>query len=416
MNRGIKLNKNKLLMLIIIFPACFLINDNEKLIAYVFAFISTIILFIILKKHKEVRNILITAFTLRMLMAIIYSITGDADPDHYAVIATKFTNMDLLTFLMSIPKGAYFYSWLVAIIWKIIGTNLIVIRLFNALISFLCCLLAYQFSLNFYSKKTSKKILMFIALFPALIRFSSPFSSRETLFVLFLLLTIISFYKFYMSSQKKYLFSGIITFLIGLILHTSMIAFLFLPLFIIIDKCKTKRGFIQSVFLSIIFVLVTFFLIKENIGLEKLYLENSGIDIDKINWIQNSSATGRAAYLENMQINDLPSLLIFLPVKILFFLYAPFIWMVRTSVDLLGLIDGILYLIISLAILKSYIFNRKKESKERKYLCFLLIIIFLMIIMFSIGTSNYGTALRHRAKLIIPLTILSGLYIEKRER
>lgn len=416
MNRGIKLNKNKLLLFLIFFPALFFINDNEKLIAFVFAFIFTIILFIIIKKHSEIKNILIIAFVLRMLMAIIYSITSDADPDRYAAIANEFVEMDLLTFLNSIPKGAYFYSWLVAIVWKIIGTNLIVIRLLNALISFLCCLLAYRFSLNFYSEKTSKKILIFIALFPALIRFSSPFASRETIFILFLLLTIISFYKFYIGSQKRYLISGIITFLIGLILHTSMIAFLLLPLFIIIDKCKTKKGFIQSILLSVIVVLVTFFLIKENIGLEKFYLENSGIDIDKINWIQNSSARGRAAYLVNIQINSLSSLLIFLPIKILFFLYAPFIWMVRASVDLLGLIDGILYLIITLAIIKSYIFKMRKELRKRKFLYFMLIIIFLMIIMFSIGTSNYGTALRHRAKLIIPLTILSGLYIEKRKR
>ena len=408
------MNQKKLLPCLILLPAFFLINSSENLIAFAFALISTMILLVILRKHKEVKNILIIAFVSRMLMAIIYTITNDADPDGYAIVASKFVNMDLATFVQSIPKGAYFYSWLVAAIWKITGTNLIVIRLINALISFMCCLLAYRFSLNFYSKETSKKILFFIALFPALIRFSSPFSSRETLFVFFLLLTIISFYKFFINNRKKDLFAGIITFVFGLILHTSMIAFLVLPLLIIIDKSKTKKGFIQSTFISVVIVLVTFFLINENVGLEKLYLENGGIDISKINWIQNSSSIGRAAYLSNIQINDFPSLILFLPIKIMFFLYAPFIWMIRNVVDILGYIDGTLYFLITYFISKAYFHKNTAKSKPQRYMNYMLTIIALMVVMFSIGTSNYGTALRHRTKLIIPLTIISGLYLEKR--
>jgi hypothetical protein len=107
-----------------------------------------------------------------------------------------------------------------------------------------------------------------------------------------------------------------------------------------------------------------------------------------------STGTGRTVYLMNLVPTNLVEFILYLPIRIVYFLFAPFIWMVGGVADIFVLVDGGLYLIV---IFFAYKGLKELEPKIRKAV---LIYFFAFSVVFSIGTTNYGTAMRHRHKIL----------------
>ncbi len=82
--------------------------------------------------------------------------------------------------------------------------------------------------------------------------------------------------------------------------------------------------------------------------------------------------------------------------------------MVKIPIDFLGFFDAIFYIALSLLI----IFSLKIIVKS-KYVLILLVFLLGEIIIFALTTSNYGTALRHRAKFVYIMIALSSFQINR---
>lgn len=402
-----------LLVITMMFYFIAFVNDYDNLVGFILL-VTLLLIFLLSIKNKEksIKNILIIGLFLRLVLLIITNYSGsDGDWDGYGKMAERLASMDIVSYFKNIQTGAFLYSWLIAGIWKIIGRSYMAIRVINMFISYLCCVLGYKLCLNITeNKEISKKALLFITLFPNLIRFSVPFANREPIFIFSLLLSINSLFNYYKNKKIISVISFFIMTMIGTILHISA-AFLIIGFLLILkNNANKKSDILKLIFIIGIAVFVVLFMYNNNIGTEKLYLNSGGVDAEKLAWIQEASAEGRAAYLQGFSSNNIFITILQLPIRMLYFLYTPFIWMIRKPIDLLGLLDAILYVYITIKILK----NRKKIKHDNKFLYYLLISILGMIIAFSIGTSNYGTAIRHRAKLIIPLTIIASPYMIKK--
>ena len=107
-----------------------------------------------------------------------------------------------------------------------------------------------------------------------------------------------------------------------------------------------------------------------------------------------STGTGRTVYLTNLVPTNLIQFILYLPIRILYFLFAPFIWMVGGTADIFVLVDGGLYLILV------FFACRDLKALEPKIKKAVLIYFFAFSVVFSIGTTNYGTAMRHRHKIL----------------
>lgn len=380
--------------------------NTDIIIGFIGLVISVMAFIITLQKKSEVKNILFIAFVFRIFFALLYTYQGEYDVDGYQDVAESLMQGTWIDFFTNFQTGAYLYSWFVAAIWRITGVSLFLIRIINAFLSYYCCVLGYELSkMIFNDEKKSKKVLLIIALFPNLLRFSAYFTSRETLFVFLLLLAIKNLYLYYKNRKYKYVLRFIIVTIINTIIHVSAIA-LFIVLFLMfIRNSKNKKELFGVIIFAVLITLLGIFLFKNNIGTEKLYLNKGGLDAEKISWIQEASADGRAAYLKGFSSNNIVITIFQIPIRIIYFLYTPFIWMVREVIDLLGLLDAILYIWITFLVLKVY--KQRKKKNKKLFEVYLFYAIFAMILMFSIGTSNYGTAIRHRAKLIIPLIVLA---------
>ena len=93
--------------------------------------------------------------------------------------------------------------------------------------------------------------------------------------------------------------------------------------------------------------------------------------------------------------------------RVIYFLYTPFAWMVSEAVDVLGLLDAVLYMFLTI-----YVFRKQRllkrqpqKSQAERFIVLLLILLLAVTVMFAAVTSNYGTAIRHRCKLF-PIILL----------
>lgn len=96
------------------------------------------------------------------------------------------------------------------------------------------------------------------------------------------------------------------------------------------------------------------------------------------------------------------------PLRILYFLYAPFPWDIKKPIHLIGLFDASFYLFLTY-----YTFRNRKELFNNPKTYFLILIFFVYILAYSFGVGNFGTGIRHRLKFIGILLALAAQKIPR---
>lgn len=367
------------------------------------------------EKRINVTTELVIAYILRLGICLLYTVQNDGDADGYAVNALRYAAMPLDELFLNIPTGAYLYSWIISFFFRIFGPYYMPVRAMNMAISVFCVMIAVDIaSLLYHNERTVKRTALCMALFPNLIRFSSYFANREPFLLLFTLLYIKYSYKYYASNKKQNLLLSILCLVPAMILHTSMIAMMALTMMIILTKTSNGSNTISILigksFLLVTTVIAFAYMLLNGVGTEKFDIAGGvELTVSGISAIGNMSAAGRAAYLSGVSFSNPILTVLFLPVRMLYFLYTPFIWMVSSVVDLLGLFDAVLYIWISIIMFKKVkiILTHAKKTQEEKFVFFLFFVLIVMVAMFGAVTSNYGTAIRHRCKLFALFLLIS---------
>ena len=89
--------------------------------------------------------------------------------------------------------------------------------------------------------------------------------------------------------------------------------------------------------------------------------------------------------------------------RIIYFLYSPFPWDIKRYDHLMGLADSILMIYISICFWR----NRKLIWKN-PLTRFLFILLLTYFVLYGLGTSNFGTSIRHKTKFIFILVCLAA--------
>ncbi|MAA75697.1 MAG: hypothetical protein CMN28_13430 [Salinisphaeraceae bacterium] len=115
--------------------------------------------------------------------------------------------------------------------------------------------------------------------------------------------------------------------------------------------------------------------------------------IAQINDQVEGAARGGSAYLKGYQASGPVDLILTAPLRVIYFLYSPLPWDVRSPGHVIGFFDAIVYFWVTYFFWRAYrarVFNQKALAVTG--------ILMVSILAFSFGTSNAGTAIRHRAK------------------
>ena len=122
-----------------------------------------------------------------------------------------------------------------------------------------------------------------------------------------------------------------------------------------------------------------------------------------------------SAYLTSISTTSLAQIGAYLPLFMFYFLYSPTPNMIRGMLDIVTLaLNSSIYLYITFVGLITYKNVKSKLSqKEKKIVKSLLIGVVFTIAVFSVGTRNAGTAMRHRDKILPFLIVIFAIIRNK---
>ena len=113
--------------------------------------------------------------------------------------------------------------------------------------------------------------------------------------------------------------------------------------------------------------------------------------------------TGTAAYPPWVIADNPMQFLLLLVPKLCYFLFSPFPWDVSEFRHLLGMLDGVVFIMLFLSI-----YSHRKYIKSNPQALILLLFVIFLSLVFSIAVGNFGTGLRHRSKMLpIIITIVA---------
>jgi 4-amino-4-deoxy-L-arabinose transferase-like glycosyltransferase len=385
------------------------------------------LLFLLLIAHRlRISRIIVVAYLVRAALVFVQHnlfplIGSNADAGVFEHNAWRFAVSGVGGWILNFSGGAYFYSWLCAIPYLVFGRNPAVLQLINVLFGTLVVYNVYRISKQLGVRDNTARAAAWVAaFFPTAVNYSAVIL-REAL-VACLLTSGVYFLLVWKKDQRilSFVRSAL---LLGLAatLHTGLVAVLVLVVVYLAFSAMRRAAqmepgaSIKAVLLGILTIFLLYFMHSRGLGSHAGHMSGAtplGADtsalLEEQAVVANEQA--RATYVTGSDVRSIGAIVVSIPKRMLYFLLAPFPWQMTTMTDMLGVVDSLLYLILLIALLRL-----RRAAWRGGELRLVLGIAAVTVLVFAIGTGNYGTAIRHRAK-IAPLLICCAAYAFEERR
>lgn len=381
-----------------------LISNHEVGLLILILIHSMFVFIFMFKFNKKNRLIFYGAFVVRfiVMMVDIYMRAYIAIP-HSGSDTEGFLNraISISGSLHSIVSSTYeFFIKMVAIIFRITANERIIIQYTNVLLGLTIVYLLYLILEYLKVSKTNKKNgIIFASFFPHSLFFSGILL-REIASTFFIVASVYFLVKWYINLENKNFWLSILMVLISSLFHSGVIGFLLAHIFLYLFYDQNNKQIIYSsktlfYFVGLSLFFMWFFGVYDwnNLAVFRKVSINGIEDVVEA----SSSRHGASAYLTSLSTNNMGELILYTPLLILFFISSPLPMNWRGISDIFSfLFDGIIYLGISIFIIKNY---KSNVGKYKALVIILLVGLIGVLIIFGIGVQNAGTALRHRHKV-----------------
>lgn len=395
-----------------------LFNDID-ILSIIFIIINTIPLCLYIIKKVESRNlvyILIFGLILRTILLFIdiYMFKlphSGADTESFNQEAMKiYNNIDY--FKIALMGN---YTKFLGIFYTIFGPQRLLAQYTNIILD-IVLIANFIWILKFIGVKSNiiLKMTILYSFLPHNLIFSSVLL-REKLVGLNLMLSIKYFIRWIALSRYKSLYLSILYLSIGSLFHSGIIAILIIYIIIFSFYQNKKRrlvvstkslGILLFVGIPIILIIVLF----PNIFMDKF---SNITDMQTFFESISKESRGNSAYLVNLRINNILQLILYSPIKIAYFIFSPMPWNIRGVMDIVAFIfDSSIYIYLVLIVIINYKYVNISDTRELFKI--LLVCLGILLVVFALGTSNTGTALRHRNKILPILLILSSISLNEK--
>ena len=410
-----------LFILFLILSALFLRSTVEFVGIISFIILATTTL-LISYKYPKIKVPLLVGFLTRgsLALVIVYlSFQGNnfLEDDGFQRLAEFWSSSGFPGVLEYFRTGAFMYAWFMATLYIITdSTSSLMIQAINVLLGTLLILNVYLITKIVWSERPAIWAAWVCALFPTLSLYSA-WRVREALLTYLFTLSIYHFLVWLKRSKAQSFIIGFSVMILASVLHTAFFAGIVLyagfPIFYSAKAFLKKRGgrLIGNTLIALIAIGGLGLVIWSGVAFGKIQdLIQSG-DLAIIAHKQESRAlAGRTGYLPDLVIRSPTDFFWQVPLRLVYLILTPFPWMVSNTKDIIGLIDVGIYAGFILLIIKNS--NRLKRSNVAGSV---LIFCLGIACVFALGTSNYGTAMRHRSKVAPLLIVLSAGFISPKE-
>ncbi|MDP4181990.1 MAG: phospholipid carrier-dependent glycosyltransferase, partial [Bacillota bacterium] len=305
--------------------------------------------------------------------------------------------------------GAYLYSKFVGIIYYFTGRTPFIAQYFNVFFGFFTVYFVYKLICEIGGSKKAALAGSFItAIFPTLNLYSAVIL-RENIITFFSLLSVYYFVKWLKSGKLFQIIISSVFLGVASSVHGAMIIVggVYLFFFCFYKPLEKRWRLLNKQALFAICITAAVVILFRARLLNKLpsditlvfspeYLKSRLVPL----------AVGRTAYLESFYPKSFLDIFIQTPIRVIYFLLMPFPWKISGVSDIIGVVDALIYAALIFFSLKSF---RKSGYRYKVIFIGLIFIIILEMITFSWGTSNYGTAIRHRQKFVCLLITMASI-------
>jgi hypothetical protein len=353
---------------------------------------------------------LATAFLLRAGLAIVNCYVfplpdSQIDAAGFEAIGWGWASAGWGTVLTNFSAGTYLYSWLMSVLYALTDRSPLMIAGINVLLGTLVVYLVWRLAglISGGNRRLAGTAAWVTAPFPTLALYSA-ITLREEFMVFFFLLGVLYSLRWWQKPLLRHFLTACLAFGLAGVMNTGLTSMLvLLCLLAILRWAQTLAANKGTSFLKVtaalgLLAVIGVLVLTFGWGLERSRVISSGVT--SIGQHQANTAAGRAAYLEGFYMQSTMDVAWQTPIRVVYFLFAPFPWMVREAVDIFGFIDALLYTGLVLLILINW-GNFRANPLARVAVLFLAV----GLVVYALGTSNYGTAIRHRAKFA-PLMIV----------
>lgn len=289
----------------------------------------------------------------------------------------------------------YIYSYVLGVCYHLVGSSLFFGSMLSVLIWFFSAVYLKK-TLNLLSVDNNNQLyaMLIYALLPSSILFTG-ITMREPYELLLVNISFFSALKIYLNKSlihwiKLFLAVGAMS-----ALHTALLT---LGLFIIASLVimlliRNNKGI--SI-LKVMFLL-PLLLISLNKGLTEFstqtYRLDEGIDVAVQGYLEGGLATkARTDYIDAVNIEDTTGLIMYIPISLLQYLFEPLPWRISELIDIGSFIENLLRFIM----FWMFCFGgSQKNTKRSRTVLFIFVNYIFIEIIWSLGTINWGTAMRH---------------------
>lgn len=370
--------------------------------------VGAILAALLSRRHPTIGVALLVAYSLRCGAALFhYYVTalpdGLGDARALEKIAADWGEQGIVGALSAYPgPDSHFYSWLLSLIYTFTGRNPLMAQGFSVIAGVAAVYLTWRLARDLWGEHHARKAVWVAALFPTLVLYSA-LTMREPFVVLFLLAGMTGVVRWVKQEDALSFMIAMIGFTAATFFHGGMFVAIaaFLALFTIRHGSlwlsslrRAKIRVFSTIFLIGVFVCVASYLVI-GYGLPKLGTPEDMFDVGRLIHRFNYSNRGTASYPDwAVPMND-SEIAWKVPIRVVYFLFAPFAWDLAKPGHLVGWLDGWFYILI---VYFGWRHRRAIWSKPEARAIFLVLL--PLVLLFGTGVGNFGTGLRHRAKFV----------------
>ena len=363
------------------------------------------------KTSREVISIFLTAFTVRCVAVFVTTLTSlnpdsRADAVGFSRTAKSIAHgmIEVQPFMIITGQIGIYELWgtFLAPFWLLPGPSGFYARLANAFLAAVAIYNIYVLARYYHSHHAGIIAVLPMIFYPSFVAVHSTLL-REAL-VLFGVTTAARLFVFPIEKKKKVLSYGVASIVLygaylqrpeNAIIYTAAIGS---ALFVhaIESGYLSKRAIGTGILGFPIGTVIAYPFIREGVG----FLART----------RQFRAAGRAVYLPEVIPNTVAELVAFSWIGATYFLYAPFPWMVQTIPDIIVSIEGVINIGFTIAAIWGI---RSIESKNTPAVIGLLVGLIISLVLYGVGTANYGTGMRHRQMFVWIIYIFGAIGITK---
>jgi hypothetical protein len=357
---------------------------------------------------KTILIIILIAFYIRVLCALIIGFSGvipyafDTPWDIISIDLLDDWNRGNFHINFEESSNVRYYTIFTTLIYFIFGYNPMYMQLINAFIGTLTVIYVYKISNELFNEKIGKFSALIMALWPTHIMFSTM-QMRDSVAIFFLVSFVYYFIIWSRYSGIRHLLYIMLLFLGSVLIRQQNAALILISIFPFLMYVLIKRSnktTLPIILISAASILVGLIVFLRSSG----FFSTFSIDyiISEMNYRANLEDAG---YLLWMNYSNWYDIIIYSPLRLVYFVYSPFPWQVSSLQHVLAMLESIVLIYFTISILKNvkYVY---RITNYRFGLLFFVAFCIIGLTANAIVDANIGTAIRHKLQYIYLIVIL----------